>query len=89
LDAKAFCARARASVERPIRYLRDSFLYGRTFLSDADLSAHELGPPNIAEPLVERDIKALSVGREARAVRTSRWIVEVDSQTRFATSRCN
>jgi hypothetical protein len=26
-------------VERPIRYLRESFFYGRTFLNDADLNA--------------------------------------------------
>jgi len=50
-------------------------------------SAHELGPPNIAEPLVECDIKALSIGREARTVRTSRWIVEVDTQTCIAALR--
>jgi hypothetical protein len=26
-------------VERPIRYVRESFFYGRTFLNDADLNA--------------------------------------------------
>jgi hypothetical protein len=29
-------------VERPIRHLRESFLYGRTFLGDADLNAQAL-----------------------------------------------
>jgi hypothetical protein len=31
-------AKTKGKVERPIRYLRDSFLYGRTFVSDADLN---------------------------------------------------
>ena len=35
-------AQTKGKVERPIRYLRDSFLYGRTFLSDADLNAQVL-----------------------------------------------
>jgi hypothetical protein len=29
-------------VERPIRYVRQSFLYGRTFVGDADLNAQAL-----------------------------------------------
>jgi transposase len=36
---KPYRAKTKGKVERPIRYLRDSFLYGRTFLSDADLNA--------------------------------------------------
>lgn len=36
---RAYRARTKGKVERPIRYLRASFLYGRTFLSDADLNA--------------------------------------------------
>lgn len=35
-------AQTKGKVERPIRYLRESFLYGRTFLSDADLNAQAL-----------------------------------------------
>src|SRR4029079_12857058 len=50
-------------------------------------SAHELGTPNIAEPLVECDVKALSIGCEARTVRPSRWTVGVDSHTRIAAER--
>jgi transposase len=36
---RPYRAQTKGKVERPIRYLRESFLYGRTFLSDADLNA--------------------------------------------------
>jgi transposase len=36
---RPYRAQTKGKVERPIRYLRGSFLYGRTFLSDADLNA--------------------------------------------------
>lgn len=39
---RPYRARTKGKVERPIRYLRDSFLYGRTFLGDADLNAQVL-----------------------------------------------
>jgi hypothetical protein len=32
-------AKTKGKVERPIRYVRESFFYGRTFLNDADLNA--------------------------------------------------
>ena len=32
-------ARTKGKVERPIRYVRQSFFYGRTFLNDEDLNA--------------------------------------------------
>ena len=35
---RPYRAKTKGKVERPIRYLRDSFLYGRTFLGDADLN---------------------------------------------------
>jgi hypothetical protein len=35
---RPYRAKTKGKVERPIRYLRDSFLYGRTFVSDADLN---------------------------------------------------
>ena len=35
---RPYRAKTKGKVERPIRYLRDNFLYGRTFLSDADLN---------------------------------------------------
>jgi transposase len=36
---RPYRAQTKGKVERPIRYLRESFLYGRTFCSDADLNA--------------------------------------------------
>ena len=39
---RPYRAQTKGKVERPIRYLRESFLYGRTFLGDADLNAQEL-----------------------------------------------
>ena len=35
---KAYRAKTKGKVERPIRYVRESFFYGRTFLNDADLN---------------------------------------------------
>jgi transposase len=39
---RPYRAQTKGKVERPIRYLRDNFLYGRTFVSDADLNAQLL-----------------------------------------------
>lgn len=36
---RPYRAQTKGKVERPIRYLRESFFYGRTFLNDADLNA--------------------------------------------------
>lgn len=36
---RAYRARTKGKVERPIRYVRQSFFYGRTFLNDDDLNA--------------------------------------------------
>jgi transposase len=36
---RAYRAKTKGKVERPIRYLRESFFYGREFVSDADLDA--------------------------------------------------
>lgn len=36
---RPYRAQTKGKVERPIRYLRDNFLYGREFLGDADLQA--------------------------------------------------
>lgn len=36
---RPYRARTKGKVERPIRYVRDSFVYGREFLGDADLDA--------------------------------------------------
>ena len=39
---RPYRAQTKGKVERPIRYLRDSFFYGRTFVSDSDLNAQAL-----------------------------------------------
>jgi hypothetical protein len=36
---RPYRAQTKGKVERPIRYLRESFLYGRAFLGDGDLAA--------------------------------------------------
>jgi hypothetical protein len=36
---RPYRAKTKGKEERPIRYLRENFLYGRTFVSDADLNA--------------------------------------------------
>jgi transposase len=36
-SCRPYRAKTKGKVERPIRYLRESFFYGRTFISDADL----------------------------------------------------
>ena len=40
---RPYRAKTKGKVERPIRYLRESFFYGREFVSDADLNAQVLG----------------------------------------------
>ena len=39
---RPYRAKTKGKVERPIRYLRESFFYGRTFTSDEDLNAQAL-----------------------------------------------
>jgi len=39
---RPYRAQTKGKVERPIRYVRQSFLYGRTFTGDADLNAQAL-----------------------------------------------
>lgn len=39
---RPYRAQTKGKVERPIRYLRESFFYGRTFMSDDDLNAQAL-----------------------------------------------
>ena len=38
-SCRPYRARTKGKVERPIRYVRESFFYGRQFVSDADLNA--------------------------------------------------
>jgi len=40
---RAYRAKTKGKVERPIRYVRQSFFYGRTFLNDDDLNAQLQG----------------------------------------------
>lgn len=40
---RAYRAKTKGKVERPIRYLRQSFFYGRTFLNDDDLNSQGQG----------------------------------------------
>ena len=40
---RAYRAKTKGKVERPIRYLRQSFFYGRTFLNDDDLNTQGQG----------------------------------------------
>ncbi|MGA2765145.1 MAG: IS21 family transposase [Spirochaetia bacterium] len=39
---RAYRAQTKGKVERPIRYVRENFFYGRTFLNDEDLNAQGL-----------------------------------------------
>jgi len=39
---RPYRAQTKGKVERPIRYLRENFFYGRTFISDSDLNAQAL-----------------------------------------------
>ena len=39
---RPYRAQTKGKVERPIRYLRENFFYGRTFVSDSDLNAQAL-----------------------------------------------
>lgn len=39
---RPYRAKTKGKVERPIRYVRESFFYGRSFLNDADLNAQSL-----------------------------------------------
>ena len=64
---RPYRAKTKGKVERPIRYLRDSFLYGRTFVSDADLNAQVLD--------------WLTTVANAREHATTKWIPSVQFAT--------
>lgn len=71
---RPYRAKTKGKVERPIRYLRDSFLYGRSFVSDADLNdqvAHWLA--TVANPREHATTKWIPAERfvsvEAAALR--------------------
>ena len=42
-SCRPYRAQTKGKVERPIRYIRESFFYGREFVSDDDLNARVLG----------------------------------------------
>ena len=47
---RPYRAQTKGKVERPIRYLRESFFYGRTFTSDDDLNAQALHSVHRSKP---------------------------------------
>jgi transposase len=61
---RPYSAKTKGKVERPIRYLRDSFLYGRTFLGDADLNAQVLDwLATVANPRVHATTREQPIAR--------------------------
>lgn len=61
---RPYRAKTKGKVERPIRYLRDSFLYGRTFLGDADLNAQVLDwLASVANPRVHATTREQPIER--------------------------
>jgi hypothetical protein len=69
---RPYRAQTKGKVERPIRYVRQSFLYGRTVAGDADLNAQALAwLDQIANPRVHgttRDVPRERFEREERAM---------------------
>jgi transposase len=79
---RPYRAKTKGKVERPVRYLRDNFLYGREFLGDGDLAAQTLqwqeGTANarvhgttkeVPRERFERDERAALLPLAARAYR--------------------
>jgi hypothetical protein len=68
---RPYRAQTKGKVERPIRYVRQSFLYGRTFAGDADLNAQALAwLDQIANPRVHgttREVPRERFERDERA----------------------
>jgi transposase len=69
---RPYRAQTKGKVERPIRYLRQSFLYGRAFAGDADLNAQALAwLDQVANPRVHGttgDVPRERFEREEQAV---------------------
>lgn len=64
---RPYRARTKGKVERPIRYIRDSFVYGREFVSDADLNARALGwLAEVANARVHRTLQEVPLARFER-----------------------
>lgn len=64
---RPYRARTKGKVERPIRYLRESFVYGRDFISDEDLNAQaELWLSDVANVRKHRTTKEKPLERFIR-----------------------
>lgn len=64
---RPYRAKTKGKVERPIRYLRQSFFYGRTFVSDGDLNAQALTWLNtVANVRIHATLKERPVDRFER-----------------------
>jgi len=52
---RPYRARTKGKVERPIRYVRQSFFYGRTFLNDEDLNtqSEQLDAQDLQRPTTQ------------------------------------
>lgn len=88
---RPYRAKTKGKVERPIRYVRESFFYGRTFVSDADLNAqaeHWLGhTANVRchattrEPPIDRFTRDEFVTLQPLAARAYRSLILPTSAT--------
>ena len=71
-SCRPYRAQTKGKVERPIRYVRSNFLYGREFLGDGDLDAQRLWwLDTVANPRVHRtthEVPAVRFARDERAV---------------------
>ena len=69
---RPYRAQTKGKVERPIRYVRQSFLYGRAFAGDADLNAQALtwlaAIANVREHATTHEQPAVRFARDERAV---------------------
>lgn len=64
---RPYRAQTKGKVERPISYVRTSFVYGREFLGDADLNAQAMNwLTHVANPRVHRTIKEQPIVRFER-----------------------
>ena len=68
---RPYRAKTKGKVERPIRYLRDSFFYGREFLNDEDLDAQLAAwLQNVANVRIHRTTGERPIDRFERAERS-------------------
>lgn len=69
---RPYRAQTKGKVERPIRYLRHSFLYGRPFAGDADLNAQALqwlaATANVRDHATTHEQPAVRFARDERAL---------------------